>query len=100
MEQADLEAAADFVTSREDVEASILRIGLNNTQVVLIAADGEWLRFVVKSPEAAASMCERLKIEAHDSFPEHLRVKIGAYRRDPADWAKAPYPEQSRNTST
>lgn len=100
MDQDLLERAADFVKSRDGVEASIMRIGLNNTQVVLIASDGEWLRFVVDSPASAAKMCDQLKITAHDGYPESLRQRIGAFQRDPADWAEAPYPEQHRNTST
>jgi hypothetical protein len=95
-----LRQAADFVHTREDVEASIMRIGLHNTQVVLVAADGEWLRFVVASPRQAESFCKRLKVEHHEGYPEPLRRRIGAYRRSRADWAEAPYPEQSRGSST
>lgn len=89
-----------FVRSRSDVEAVIMPIGLHTAQVVLIAGDGEWLRFVVPSVEDAKKVCERLKIEAHDGYPDHLRQKMASYKRSPEDWAVAPYPERDRFTST
>lgn len=95
-----LEAAARFVRTREDVEASIMRIGLHNTQVVLVAADGEWLRFVVASPSQAEAFCKRLKVTHHEGYPESLRLRMGSYQRSRADWAEAPYPEQRRGSST
>jgi hypothetical protein len=94
------ETPRHFVKTRKAVEASIMPIGLHTAQVVLVAEDGEWLRFVVPSFEAAKTMCERLKIEAHEGYPEHLRQRMSAYRRSPADWANAPYPERQRGTST
>jgi hypothetical protein len=89
-----------FVKTRQNVEAVIMPIGLHTAQVVLVAEDGEWLRFVVPSIEGAKTMCERLKIEAHEGYPEHLRQRMSAYRRSPEDWAAAPYPERDRGTST
>ncbi|MGH2813487.1 MAG: hypothetical protein ACRDI1_12375 [Actinomycetota bacterium] len=89
-----------FVRTRKEVEASIMPIGLNTAQVILVAEDGEWLRFVVPSMDAARKMCERLKIQVHEGYPEHLRRRIGAYRRSNRDWADAPYPERFRDSST
>lgn len=94
-----LEAAA-FVRSHDSVEASIQRVGLNNTQVILIAEDGEWLRFVVPSPDDAQKFCQKLRIEGHDGYPDHLRQRMSGYRRSPEDWREAPYPEQNRRAST
>ena len=94
------ESPRRFVKTRSGVEAVVMRIGLHTTQVVLVAEDGEWLRFVVSSPEAAAKTCERLKIEAHDGYPEHIRQRMASYKRTPADWAAAPYPERERGSST
>ena len=90
----------EFVASRPGVEAAVMRIGVHSTQVVLVAASGEWLRFVVESPDEASALCLRLEVEAHEGYPDHLRQRMGAYQRSPDDWAAAPYPEQTRNTST
>lgn len=76
-----------------------MRIGLNTTQVILIAEDGEWLRFVVPSVEVAIDMCERLKITHHEGYPDHLRQRIGSYSRSRRDWFEAAYPERTRGTS-
>lgn len=93
------ETPRHFVKTRPGVEASIMPIGLNTTQVVLVAEDGEWLRFVVHSVEAAQKMCARLKITAHEGYPDHLRQRMAAYHRSPQDWAAAPYPERQRGSS-
>jgi hypothetical protein len=90
----------EFVASRPGVEAAVMRIGVHSTQVVFVASSGEWLRFVVESPDEARVLCLRLEVEAHEGYPDHLRQRMGAYQRSPEDWARAPYPEQSRNSST
>ena len=93
-----LQTPLDFVRSREDVEGVIMHIGLNNTQVVLVAADGEWTRFVVPSMEAGREFCARLRITAHEgAYPDHLRQRMGGFKRTPEDWAAAPYPERNRS---
>jgi hypothetical protein len=89
-----------FVASRPGTEAAIMRIGLNSTQVVFVAPSGEWLRFVVESPDQARDLCLRLEVEAHDGYPDHLRQRIGTYERSPQDWAAAPYPERAGTAST
>ena len=95
----DVTEALEFVKTREDVEAVIERIGYHTTQVILVAVNGEWLRFVVSSPEIAQRIAKGLKVEAHEGWPEGLRQKVSSYRRDPSDWAEAPYPERFRETS-
>lgn len=96
----DVQTPMEFVSTRPDVEASIMHIGLNNTQVVLVAGTGEWLRYVVPDVELAKQMCERLGVPYHDGYPEHLRMRMGSYQRSNEDWAAAPYPERYRGTST
>lgn len=87
----------DFVRSHEDVEGVIMHVGLNNTQVVLVAADGEWLRFVVPTMEAGREFCARLRIPGHEgAYPDSLRQRMARYKRSPEDWAAAPYPERTR----
>jgi hypothetical protein len=95
-----VESPRNFVKTRPEVEASIMRLGLNSTQVILVAAGGEWLRFVVHSQQEAQRMCTRLKVPTHEGMPEELRRRMAAYHRAPADWAAAPYPERYRGTST
>lgn len=93
------ESPKEFVRSRSEVEAVIMRIGLNTTQVILVAEDGEWLRFVVPDIDSARTMCERLKIPFHEGYPDHLRKRIGSHTRSRRDWADAPYPERQRGSS-
>jgi hypothetical protein len=95
-----MESPRNFVKTRPEVEASIMRLGLNSTQVILVASSGEWLRFVVHSPESAQRMCAKLKIPTHQGMPEELRRRMASYHRAPADWSAAPYPERYRATST
>lgn len=93
------ETPQQFVRTRAGVEAVVMRIGLNTTQVILIAEDGEWLRFVVPSEERAKDMCERLKIPYHQGYPDHLRKRVGSHSRSRRDWLEAPYPERTRGSS-
>lgn len=98
-----VEAPEAFVarnrTQDAAVEAVVMPIGIHSAQVVLIAPSGEWLRFVTTSLEEARALCRQLDVEAHDGYPDHLRLRMAAWRRDPADWAAAPYPERTRGTS-
>ena len=90
----------EFVTTREDVEASVMAIGRGSVQVVLVAASGEWLRYVVPDMELAAEMCTRLNVKQNDGYPDHLRMRMANYQRTNEDWKAAPYPERYRGTST
>lgn len=93
------ETPRDFVRTRQGVEAVIMRIGLNTTQVILVAEDGEWLRYVVPTVERANDMCERLKIPFHEGYPDHLRRRVASHTRTRRDWIEAPYPERQRDSS-
>lgn len=93
------ESPKEFTRTRSAVEAVIMRIGLNTTQVILIAEDGEWLRFVVADIETAKTMCTRLGIESHEGYPDHLRLRVSKHTRSREDWAQAPYPERYRGSS-
>ena len=93
------ETPLEFINRKQDVEGAIMHIGGHTAQVVLVASDGEWLRYVVPSMEAAKTVCERLGIPSHEGYPDHLRQRMAAYKRTPEDWAAAPYPEKVRGTS-
>ncbi|HVE75411.1 MAG TPA: hypothetical protein VND22_01445 [Actinomycetota bacterium] len=93
------ETPLQFVRSRPGVEGSIMHIGLHTAQLILVAETGEWIRYVFPTVEDAKDACERLKIEGHDGFPDHLRQRMGKYKRSPEDWKEAPYPERQRGTS-
>jgi hypothetical protein len=87
----------DFLTARgsEGAEAVIVRIGLNDAQLVLIDGKGFWDRWVYHSVEEAAEAAEGLGIDVHTGeYPEKTRVRVNAYQRPKNDIDKAPYPEQ------
>jgi len=86
--------AVTFSQERPGTEAVTQRIGARSAQVILVAPSGEWLREVVPSLEEAHSLCERLGVAAHDTWPEELRRKMAGYQRSPEAWARAPYPER------
>lgn len=85
---------AIFAQARPGVEAVLQRIGAHSAQLILVAPSGEWLRAVVESLEEGRSWCERFGIAHHETWPEDLRRKMTAFRRNPEDWARAPYPER------
>lgn len=91
--------ALQFVKTREDVEAVVERIGYRTSHLILVASDGEWLRFVLPSVESAKRIAKGLKVEAHDGWPDSLRQRVTSYRRDASDWKDAPYPERYRQSS-
>jgi hypothetical protein len=88
----------DFLARhREGIEAVIVRIGLNDAQLVLVDGLGRWERWVYHSVEEAKAVAENLGIEAiHDGeYPEELRVRINAYQRPADSFDDAAYPEQA-----
>jgi len=87
---------ADFAErDREGTEAVVIRIGLNDAQLVLIDGEGRWDRWVYHSLDEARSEAEKLGIEVHvGEYPEEVRVRMNAYRRPPDDFDRAAYPEQ------
>ena len=88
----------DYVGAKgEGTEAVVVRIGMNDAQVVLVAPDGSWDRWVYHSEEEAKEVAERLEVPVHvGQYPEELRVRINTYRRPARDFDKAAYPEQGR----
>jgi hypothetical protein len=88
----------DFVDRHPDgVEAVIVRIGLNDAQLVLVDGLGRWDRWVYHSVEEAKEVADSLGIEKiHDGeYPEELRVRINSYQRPSESYDKAAYPEQA-----
>jgi hypothetical protein len=89
-------APSEFVSARGDgCEAVIVRIGLNDAQVVVVDADGDWERWVYHSHDEAASVAGGLGTPVHDGeFPEELRVRMNAHRRSRDSFDAGAYPEQ------
>jgi len=89
---------AEFVQrAGEGTDAVVIRIGLNDAQLVLIDAHGRWDRWVYHSLEEATQEAEKLGVEVHaGEYPEEVRVRMNNYRRPPEDFDRAAYPEQGR----
>jgi hypothetical protein len=90
------EAPEDFVaTAGDGVEGVVVRIGLNDAQLVLVDARGAWTRWVYHSVDAALTAAGPLGVPIHEGeFPEQLRVRMNAYQRPAGDFARGAYPEQ------
>lgn len=87
----------DFVARRSGAEAVVVRIGMNDTQLVLVDGDGDWDRWVYHSEEEATEVAKGLGVPLHHGhYPEELRVRMNAHRRPPADFDRRAYPEQGR----
>ncbi|MDQ4142917.1 MAG: hypothetical protein M3198_04090 [Actinomycetota bacterium] len=87
----------DFVKARgaDGMEAVVIRIGLNDAQVVLVDGRGAWDRWVYHSLEEAEEVAKDLGIPVHvGEYPEKTRVRMGSYQRPAQDFDKAAYPEQ------
>ena len=85
-----------FAESRSGVEAVVVRIGLNDAQMVLVDDRGAWQRWVFHSVEEATSVANSLGVTVHEGeYPEELRVRINSYQRPASDFDKAAYPEQA-----
>jgi hypothetical protein len=87
-----------FVGGREDrIEAVVVRIGLNDAQLVLVDDAGAWDRWVFHSIQEATEAATDKGIKVHTGgFPEELRVRMNAHRRPPEDFEAGAYPEQGR----
>jgi hypothetical protein len=75
---ADLDHLADFVRTRDGVEAFLEpRTTVTDTTVVLVAATGEWTRRRVAGPEAAAAFAKKQAIPLYDAarvgYPQRMR---------------------------
>ncbi|MDQ3964477.1 MAG: hypothetical protein M3277_11285 [Actinomycetota bacterium] len=87
----------DFIAGRTGVDAMVIRIGLNDAQLVLVDPDGAWDRWVYHSEDEATAVAESLDVEVHSGeYPEAVRVRMNARRRPPAEFDKGAYPEQGR----
>jgi len=81
----------------EGTEAVVVRIGLNDAQLVLVSPEGAWDRWVYHSMDEARSAAESLGLPIHEGeYPEELRVRINRYQRPAASFDRAAYPEQGR----
>jgi hypothetical protein len=87
---------ADFVErGREGTAAVVIRIGLNDAQLVLVDSEGRWDRWVYHSVEEAKEEADKLGVDVHvGEYPEELRVRMNSYRRPSGDFDLAAYPEQ------
>ena len=87
---------ADFVArDAEGTEAVVIRIGLNDAQLVLIDGEGRWDRWVYHSLDEARAEADKLGVQVHvGEYPEEVRVRMNAYRRPSADFDRGAYPEQ------
>ena len=87
----------DFVARREETEAVLVRIGLNDAQLVLVDGRGAWQRWVYPSFEEAREIAGTLGVEVHEGeYPEETRVRMNAYRRTAEDFERGAYPEQGK----
>lgn len=87
----------DFSATRTGVDAIVIRIGLNDAQIVLVDDAGAWDRWVYHSEDEAKEVAESLGVEVHiGEYPEAVRVRMNARRRPPEEFDKAAYPEQGR----
>jgi len=86
---------AQFVEQREGTEAVVVRIGLNDAQLVLVDGTGAWQRWVYHSVEEAQQVAEALGVPVHlGEYPEELRVRINGFQRPAHDFDRHAYPEQ------
>jgi hypothetical protein len=94
-----IRAPEDFLTKlgAEGTEAIVIRIGLHDTMLVLVDADGRWSRWVYRSKDDALREAQALGIPVHeDEYPEETRVRMGKYQPPAEHYAVAAYPEQGR----
>jgi hypothetical protein len=87
---------ADYVArAGAGTEAIVIRIGLRDTQLVLVDAQGGWRRWVYPSVESAEEVARSLGVPVHvGEYPESTRVRMNQHRRTPAEFDRAAYPEQ------
>ena len=91
-----LKNPSDFLARySEGTEAVLVRIGLHDTQLVLVDGEGRWERWVYHSFDEAKKIAAELGITVHENeYPEKTRVRMNSYRRPAADFDKGAYPEQ------
>ena len=87
----------DYVARLEGTEAIVVRIGLNDAQLVLVDGRGAWQRWVYHSFEQAREVAGNLGVEVHEGeYPEETRVRMNAYQRSAEDFERGAYPEQGQ----
>jgi len=87
----------DFLSiyGAEGSEAVVIRIGMNDTQLVLVDGSGRWDRWVYHSEEEATKIAGRLGVPVHvGEYPEETRVRIGKFVPDAGHFDRGAYPEQ------
>jgi hypothetical protein len=77
-DSADLDHLADFVRTREGVEAYLEpRTTVTETTVVLVAATGEWTRRRIAGASGAASFAKKHRIPLYEvervGYPQRMR---------------------------
>lgn len=82
---------------KEGAEAVVVRIGLNDAQLVLIDGEGRWDRWVYHSIDEAVAAAADVGHEAHvGEYPEKTRVRMNSYQRPREAFERGAYPEQGR----
>lgn len=76
--KADMKQLLEFTATRKGVEAYLEpKTSVTQTTVVLVAADGEWTRRRVESPQAAVALAKKLEIPCYDAnrvgYPQRMR---------------------------
>ena len=80
---------------KDGSEAVVIRIGMNDAQLVLVDGRGRWERWVYHSVEEASGVAESLGVPLHvGEYPEETRVRIGKYVPSDEHYEKDAYPEQ------
>lgn len=80
---------------KEGSEAVVIRIGMNDAQLVLVDGRGRWERWVYHSVEEASAMAESLGLPVHvGEYPEETRVRIGQFVPPAEHYEHDAYPEQ------
>jgi hypothetical protein len=87
----------DFLKQRgaDGAEAVVVRIGVNDAQLVLVDGEGFWDRWVYHSMEEAQTAAESLGVPVHTGeYPEETRVRMNSYVRPLESFDAGAYPEQ------
>jgi hypothetical protein len=71
-----------FVQFKPDVEAVLQRCGLDTYDLLLIAANGEWTRFVFPSENIARTVADDLDVPLHEGWDDE-RLTQRFNRSDP-----------------
>ena len=83
------------VYGSEGSEAVVIRIGGNDTQLVLVDGAGRWDRWVYHSEAEATKVAESLGLPVHvGEYPEETRVRIGKFQPGADHFDSGAYPEQ------